>query len=88
MAEEIALTHHERWDGHGYSPGLGGEDIPLPSRILAVADTFDAMTHDRPYRRALSVDTALEEIARQRGTQFDPRVVDAFMRVPVSHLAM
>lgn len=87
LAEEIALTHHERWDGNGYSPGLGGEDIPLASRILAVADTFDAITHHRPYRPAASLEHARQEIEGERGRQFDPRVVDAFLALPPAELA-
>lgn len=81
MAEEIALTHHEHWDGTGYSPGLGGEDIPLVGRIVAVADVFDALTSDRPPRKAWTVERAIEEIQVQSGHKFDPRVVEAFLRV-------
>jgi HD-GYP domain-containing protein (c-di-GMP phosphodiesterase class II) len=72
------LLHHERPDGHGYPFGLRGEEIPLLARIIAVADTFDAMTSDRPYRKALSAQTAYDEILRCRGTQFCEKVVDAF----------
>lgn len=79
LAEQIALTHHERWDGEGYPPGIAGEDIPLVSRIVAVADVFDALTHERPYKHAWSVADAVEEIRKERGRQFDPRVVDAFV---------
>jgi putative two-component system response regulator len=78
MATEIAFTHHERWDGGGYPAGLHGEAIPIAGRIVAVADAFDAMTHARPYKRALPVDHAVAEILRCSGTQFDPQVVDAF----------
>jgi putative two-component system response regulator len=78
LAETIALCHHERWDGTGYAK-VKGEDIPLPARITAVADTFDAMTHDRRYRPALSVSDARSEIARHSGTQFDPTIVEAFL---------
>jgi putative two-component system response regulator len=78
MAESIALSHHERWDGSGYPYRLAGEEIPLASRIVAVADVFDALTHERPYKQAWTREAALEEIERQRGRQFDPRVVDAF----------
>jgi putative two-component system response regulator len=80
MAEQIAWAHHERWDGSGYA-GLVGEDIPLVGRITTVADVFDALTHERPYKRAWPVDEALAEIAAQRGRQFDPRVSDAFLKV-------
>lgn len=81
LAEEIAATHHERWDGTGYGGQLAGEDIPICGRILAVADVFDALTHERPYKGAWSSDQAVEEIHAQRGRQFDPRVVDAFLEV-------
>ena len=77
LAEEIALTHHERWDGAGYPRGLAGEQIPLAGRIVAVADVFDALTHARPYKSAWTVDEAVEEILRGSGSQFDPGVVDA-----------
>ena len=72
----IVLHHHERYDGRGYPDGLEGEDIPTESRILAVADAFVAMTEDRPYRRALSVDAAFRELGAHSGLQFDPAVVD------------
>lgn len=78
-AAEIALTHHERWDGSGYPQGLRGEQIPLAGRIVAVADVFDALTSDRVYRRALPVSEAQRIIEDGRGTHFDPDVVDAFM---------
>jgi putative two-component system response regulator len=81
MAEEIALTHHEQWDGSGYDQGLKGTDIPLTSRIVAVADVFDALTHSRPYKPAWTVAEALEEIKRERARRFDPEVVDALVRV-------
>ena len=81
MAEMIALTHHERWDGTGYPQGLKGDEIPLESRILAVVDTFDAMTHDRAHRRARTLPEAVEEIRAQCGKQFDPEVVNAFIRL-------
>jgi putative two-component system response regulator len=78
-AETIALNHHERWDGYGYPRGLRGEAIPLPARIVAVADAFDAMTHPRPYRAALRADEALAELDRYAGAQFDPRCVEHFL---------
>jgi putative two-component system response regulator len=81
MAELIALTHHERWDGAGYPHGLKGEAIPLEGRILALADTFDVLTHDRVYRRAMSLEDAATEIKKERGKQFDPKVVDAFVNL-------
>jgi putative two-component system response regulator len=80
LAEEIALSHHERWDGHGYS-GIAGGAIPLAGRIVAIADVFDALTQKRPYKSAWPVDEALAEIERQRGRQFDPVLVDAFLQV-------
>jgi putative two-component system response regulator len=80
VAEEIAFSHHERWDGNGYL-GLAGDQIPLPGRIVAVADVFDALTQRRPYKEPWPVADAVEEIRRQRGLQFDPAVVDAFLRV-------
>ncbi|MGH2750993.1 MAG: HD domain-containing phosphohydrolase [Actinomycetota bacterium] len=78
-AEEIARTHHERWDGSGYPAGLSGEDIPIAGRIVAVADVFDALTHDRPYKRAWPIDEAVAEIESQASRQFDPAVVAAFL---------
>ncbi len=81
LAATIALSHHERWDGKGYPNGLAGDEIPLPGRIISVVDVFDALTHDRPYKQAWSVDAALDEILANSGTQFDPAVVDAFQRV-------
>ncbi|HEX7118129.1 MAG TPA: HD domain-containing phosphohydrolase [Longimicrobiales bacterium] len=79
-AREIALTHHERWDGRGYA-GLEGQSIPLSGRIVAVADTFDALTHQRPYKVAWSREKAIASIDGERGLQFDTEVVDAFLRV-------
>lgn len=80
-ALEIVLYHHERYDGGGYPCGLQGDAIPLPARIFAVADTFDAIISDRPYRKKRSPDEALAEIRRLAGQQFDPRVVQAFERI-------
>jgi putative two-component system response regulator len=81
LAEEIARTHHERWDGSGYPAGLSGEEIPLAGRIVAVADSYDALSHSRPYEPAWAAEDAWWEIARKGGADFDPRVVDAFTRV-------
>ena len=81
MAEVIAHTHHEKWDGTGYPRGLRGEEIPIEGRILAIVDVFDALTHERPYKKAWPVEQALAEIRAQSGRQFDPRVAEAFLRV-------
>ena len=78
IADEI-LHHHERWDGMGYPDGLSKETIPLLSRIVSVVDSFDAMISDRPYRKRMSVNEAIEELKRNSGTQFDPRVVSEFI---------
>jgi PAS domain S-box-containing protein len=86
MAAQIALTHHERWNGTGYPNGLSGENIPLTARITAIADTFDAITHKRPYKDAQSIDDALAEIRRVSGTQFDPAVVTAFLTLDHAQL--
>ncbi|MEE9204691.1 MAG: HD domain-containing phosphohydrolase [Nitrospirales bacterium] len=81
-ALDVVGAHHERYDGSGYPQGLRGEDIPLTARIFAVVDALDAMTHDRPYRRARPVPEALEELRQVSGKQFDPRVVDAALKIP------
>ena len=83
-AAAIVLTHHERFDGTGYPQGLSGANIPLGARIFVVADTLDAMTSDRPYRRALPFATAREEMIRESGKQFDPQVVSAFLAIDQS----
>lgn len=80
-AADIVLCHQERWDGKGYPYGLCRTDIPLGARIFAVVDTLDAMTSNRPYRKALSFDAAREEIKTCAGTQFDPQVTEAFLHV-------
>ena len=80
LAEEIAYSHHERWDGNGYR-GVISDQIPLAGRVVAVADVFDALTHKRPYKSAWPLAEAIAEIERQRARQFDPDVVDAFLRV-------
>ncbi|HSZ04610.1 MAG TPA: HD-GYP domain-containing protein [Solirubrobacteraceae bacterium] len=84
---QIVRCHHERWDGGGYPDGLRGAEIPLEARIISCCDAFNAMTTDRPYRKAASRGDALAELAAHTGTQFDPRVVDALTSV-VSHLAI
>ncbi|MGH2470816.1 MAG: HD-GYP domain-containing protein [Candidatus Limnocylindria bacterium] len=76
---ELVRLHHERYDGQGYPRGLGGDALPLEASVIAVADAWDAMTSDRPYRKALSHDEARAELRRCRGTQWDPRIVDAFI---------
>lgn len=81
MAREIALTHHEKWDGTGYPHGWSGERIPAVGRIVAIADVFDALTSTRPYKRPWSLDETLEHLRAQRGKHFDPDVVDAFFTV-------
>ncbi len=81
MAEQIARTHHEQWDGTGYLEGLNGEAIPLVSRIVAVADVFDALTHARAYKKSWPLSEVLDELTRQKGRQFDPAVVDALLRI-------
>jgi response regulator RpfG family c-di-GMP phosphodiesterase len=83
-ALDIVLCHQERYDGTGYPRGLKAEEIPLGARIFAVVDTFDAMTSDRPYRKALSIDQAREEVRRFTNLQFDPRVADAFLSIEVN----
>ncbi len=79
MAQSIALTHHERWDGSGYPGKLAGDAIPLEGRILSVVDVFDALTNERPYKKAWPREEALAEIEKQAGRQFDPQVVAAFL---------
>jgi response regulator RpfG family c-di-GMP phosphodiesterase len=78
LARDVVTAHHERFDGGGYPNGLRAQQIPLAARIFAVVDAFDAMTNDRPYRRAASAEWALDEIQALSGAQFDPAVVDAF----------
>lgn len=80
MARVIALTHHEKWNGSGYPQGLAGEAIPLPGRIVALADVFDALTSVRPYKKAWDVDEAVGFIESNSGTHFDPRLVTVFMQ--------
>jgi putative nucleotidyltransferase with HDIG domain len=82
---EIVLSHQEFFDGTGYPRGLKGEEIPLGARIFAVGDALDAMISDQPYRRALPLSHAREEIRRCSGTQFDPKVVEVFLSIPEQH---
>jgi HD-GYP domain-containing protein (c-di-GMP phosphodiesterase class II) len=79
VALEVVAAHHERWDGYGYPQGLKGSDIPLAARIFAIVDAFDAMTNDRPYRKAKPVEAALTEVERGAGRQFDPELVGQFL---------
>ena len=73
--------HHERWDGKGYPSGIRGEDIPLGARVIAIADVYQALISDRPYHKAFTKSTAIDIIKKSSGTQFDPRIVNAFLRV-------
>jgi putative two-component system response regulator len=79
LVSPIVRGHHERWDGRGYPDGLAGERIPIGARIVAIVDAHDAMTHDRPYRARLSAEEAVEELMRNRATQFDPELTDLFV---------
>ncbi|ULH14623.1 tetratricopeptide repeat protein [Deinococcus sp. KNUC1210] len=81
LAEEIALTHHERWDGSGYPLGLRGEEIPVTGRIVALADVYDALTQERPYKRAWTPQEALAELRREAGSHFDPLITETALRV-------
>ena len=85
-AREIVFAHHERWDGNGYPMRLRGEEIPLGARVFPISDSFDAMTSNRPYRGALSVEDAVQEIRNGSGTQFWPSAVDAFLAIPTEDL--
>ncbi|HZK70140.1 MAG TPA: HD domain-containing phosphohydrolase, partial [Clostridia bacterium] len=78
---DLILTHHERWDGNGYPQGLKGESIPKLSRILSIIDTYDVMTHHRPYNEPVSEKEALDEISRCSGTQFDPKLAEIFVKL-------
>jgi HD-GYP domain-containing protein (c-di-GMP phosphodiesterase class II) len=79
-AETIAVSHHERWDGSGYPHGLTGDAIPLSGRICAIADVFDALVSERPYKPAYSIDTALKVLKEGRGSHFDPKLIDTFLQ--------
>ena len=81
----LILYHHEWFDGSGYAEGLVGEEIPIGARIVAVIDAYDAMTSDRPYRKALPKESAIKELKKGSGSQFDPKIVDAFLRVLEQH---
>jgi len=88
LAEVIALTHHEKWDGSGYPRGLSGLEIPLAGRIVAIADVFDALTSTRPYKEPFSVTASLDIVRKERGVHFDPDVTDAFFAVQEEVLAI
>ena len=79
LAREIALCHHEKWDGTGYPRGLKGEDIPLSARIVTVADVFDALTTARPYKKAWTVEDAVAQLHKDKGRHFDPHLVELFV---------
>jgi len=81
LAEEIAITHHERWGGTGYPRGLAREKIPLPGRITAICDVFDALMARRPYKEAWSLDEAVSEMRDLAGTHFDPELVPLFLEL-------
>lgn len=81
QALEIPYCHHEKWDGTGYPRGLKGEEIPLSARIFAVADVWDALRNDRPYRRSWNVEKVLRYIKDQTGKHFDPQVADVFLKI-------
>ena len=81
MARKIALTHHEKWDGTGYPSGLAGEDIPIEGRVTAIIDVYDALISVRPYKRAFTIEEALQTIRESSGTHFEPRLVDCFLAV-------
>lgn len=79
LAEQIALSHHEKWNGQGYPNGLSGKDIPLAGRIVAIADVFDALTSKRPYKKTFSVKTAINIMKKEQGQHFDPDLLDIFL---------
>jgi putative two-component system response regulator len=81
VAREIAYTHHERWDGSGYPEGLKGEQIPVPGRLMALADSYDALTSKRIYKPQIPHEKAVEIIIEEKGSHFDPEVVDAFLKL-------
>ena len=81
LGRKIAYSHHEKWDGSGYPEGLGGKDIPLSARIVAVADVYDALTSKRPYKKAFSHEKAVSIISEGRGSHFDPELTDTFLEI-------
>ena len=88
MAASIAYSHHEKWDGTGYPQGLRGEQIPLAARITAVADVFDALSSNRPYKKAIAPEECFAMMRRERGKHFDPTVLDAFFARQAEVLAV
>ncbi len=81
LSQEIAISHHEKWDGSGYPNGLKGEEIPLSGRIVAIADVFDALTSERPYKKAWTVEKAVDVINKDAGTHFDPELTPIFQAI-------
>jgi HD-GYP domain-containing protein (c-di-GMP phosphodiesterase class II) len=81
VALEIPFYHHEKWDGTGYPNGLKGEEIPIAARIFAIVDVWDAMTNDRPYRKAIPHDEVISYLMEQSGRHFDPKIVNIFIRI-------
>jgi putative two-component system response regulator len=88
LAREIALGHHEKWDGSGYPNGLAGEAIPMSARIVSIADVFDALTTARPYKQAWTVEAAIDQVQKDAGKHFDPKLVELFMKVLPQLLAI
>jgi putative two-component system response regulator len=88
MAKEIALYHHEKWDGSGYPHGLAGEAIPLSARVAAIADVFDALTSKRPYKEAWSVEKAIAYLREEAGRHFDPALVESFVSLQAEIVEM
>ena len=82
-AREIARSHHERWDGNGYPDGLKGKAIPLAARIVTVADVFDALIHERPYKKAWPIEKAIEEMKTLSGHAFDSEILDVFLQIQI-----
>jgi putative two-component system response regulator len=88
LAREIAWCHHEKWDGSGYPRGLAGDAIPMSARIVAIADVFDALTTARPYKRAWTVEAAVDQLRQDAGRHFDPQLIELFMGILPQILAI